>query len=244
MSATNAALFHMPHGNSMFNCAAEDTRKTTSLLRHHKVPLAQKQLISFHSHNWQQRMPLVMAALTAGHTTALVTDAGMPGINDPGQELVAAAAAAGVATTCLPGPSCYTTAVALSGLPAAAQGGWLAGGWVPRPGTAARAAWLGSVCDLQATDRCDPSRPGVLVFLEAPSRIARTLVELQAACEAAHVDRMVVVCRELTKRHEEVTRGTTARVAAAVASGHAHSDKGEFTIVLGPLYATDAAHVR
>lgn len=213
--------------------AAEDTRKTSALLRHHNVPIVGKQLLSFNSVNWAQRMPLLMAAMTAGHCTALVSDAGMPGVNDPGQELVAAAAAAGVPTTCVPGPSAYTTAIALSGLPAAAEGGWVAAGWVPRPGSAARQTWL------QAMATPDPPAgaavsTNTLVFLEGPSRIVRTMYDLRDACAAAGVHRPVVLCRELTKRHEQVVRGSPAQVAAAVQSGHAHSSRGEFTLVLGP----------
>jgi len=174
-----------------------------------------------------------MAAMTAGHSTALVSDAGMPGINDPGQELVAGAAAAGIPTTCIPGPSAYTTAVALSGLQEAGHGGWLAGGWVPRPDSAARGVWLSAVTRISDTTPGN-ARANTLVFLEGPSRIQRTLCDLRDACAAAGVHRQVVLCRELTKRFEEVTRGPPSLVAQALSQGHTHSSKGEFTLVLGP----------
>lgn len=186
--------------------AAEDTRVAIHLMRSLGVdnrPL----LIALHEHNELDRAAEVVEL--ARETDVLVlTDAGMPAISDPGYSIVAAAAAAGVAVTALPGPSAVLTALAVSGLPTDRFG---FEGFLPRKG---RVAYF----------RALAAEPRTMVFFESPNRLAGALADLATAMG----ERRVVVCRELTKLHEEVRRGTAAELAEWAAQGV----KGEICIVV------------
>ncbi len=158
-----------------------------------------------------RRTPELLAELTSGQDVLLITDAGMPGVSDPGYRLVAAAAEAGVRVTVLPGPSAVTTALVISGLP---SDRFAFEGFPPRKAgeRARRFAEL-------ATER------RTLVFFESPRRTGATLAELAAAFGA---DRRAAVCRELTKTHEEVLRGTLGELAGVTRDGVL----GEVTLVV------------
>jgi 16S rRNA (cytidine1402-2'-O)-methyltransferase len=206
----------------------EDTRHTGTMLK--RLGIKTERLISLHAANEAQRIPLVLEELIAGRSVAVVSDAGMPGIADPGERLVRAAAEAGVRVTAVPGPSAVPTAVALSGL---GGGRWRFEGWVARKGRD-RATQLAAI----ASSSC-PS-----VCFESPQRIVATLGALSRVCGP---ERKVAVCRELTKLHEEVLRMTVAAAAAHFATV---APRGEFVIVVeaapageGPA-APDAASLR
>jgi len=191
--------------------AAEDTRRVRRLAA--ALGLAHlPPVLSYFEHNEAQRAPGLVARMLAGQTVALVTDAGMPGVSDPGYRLVAAAAAAGVAVTAVAGPSAVTTALALSGLP---TDRWVFEGFLPRRGGERRAR-----CATLATE------PRTLVLLESPHRLAAALADLAAACGGA---RRAVVARELTKTWEEVVRDDLAGLAAWAA---AREVRGEVTVVV------------
>jgi 16S rRNA (cytidine1402-2'-O)-methyltransferase len=201
----------------------EDTRHTRVLLERHGI---QARLLSYHEHNEAKRTAEVVPRLAAGERVALVSDAGMPGISDPGARLIAAALDAGVPVTVLPGPSAVETALVASGL-AAERFQFL--GFLPRGVRALDTLWRG----LEAW-------PHAVVAFESPQRLPATLRSLAAAAP----ERPVAVCRELTKRFEEVVRGR----AAEVAQRFPEPPKGEITLVLGPAdvvaqpgYASDAA---
>ena len=185
--------------------AAEDTRVTRRLLNHLN---ARPRLISFHEHNWRERVEPVLEALEEGDA-ALVSDAGMPGVSDPGRELVAAAAARGIRVESVPGPSAVTTALAVSGLPADA---FQFLGFLPRRRRERREKL-----------REAAASPLTLALFEAPHRLRATLEDIFLIFG----DRPIVVCRELTKLHEEVFRGT-----AAVALEHFDAPRGEFALVI------------
>jgi 16S rRNA (cytidine1402-2'-O)-methyltransferase len=185
----------------------EDTRHTRRLLERHRVDA---RLLSLHEHNEAARAAELLPRLEAGARVALVSDAGLPGISDPGARLVAAALAAGVAVTVLPGPSAVETALVASGL-VADRYQFL--GFLPR-GRALEAVW-------EELARW----PHAVVAFESPRRLPATLVSLAAALPA----RPAAVCRELTKRFEEVTRGTAADLAERFRT----APKGEITLVLG-----------
>lgn len=185
--------------------AAEDTRVTRRLLNH--LGLRPK-LTSFHQHNFQQKLGMLLRALDEGDV-AVVTDAGMPGVSDPGAELVARAASTGFAVESVPGPSAVTTALAVSGLPGDA---FEFLGFLPRR-RKDRQARLGECVSAKYT----------LVLFEAPHRVRATLEDLQQV----FADRPLAVCRELTKMHEEVFRGT-----AAQALEHFAAPRGEFVLVI------------
>jgi 16S rRNA (cytidine1402-2'-O)-methyltransferase len=198
--------------------AAEDTRHTRKLLSHLGL---HKPLMSYHQHNRQDRLPALLAALESGDV-ALVTDAGMPGISDPGEELVSQAAAAGYRVEVVPGASAVTAALALSGFPGDA---FLFLGFLPRRSKQRRAR-------LQLLN----SLPMTLVIFEAPHRLQATLDDLLSVLG----DREVAVGRELTKLHEEVFRGAISQAIA-----HFASPRGEFVLVVagapeGPLPAEAA----
>ncbi len=192
---------------------AEDTRMAARLLAHLEAHVP---TVSFNEHNAGQRLPELLARLSAGERVALTTDAGMPAISDPGAALVAAARAAGHAVEVVPGPSAVTAAVALSGLDAT---GFVFGGFLPsRPASARRAALERLLVAAGASEL-------PLVLFEAPHRIRTLLRELER--DAAESE--VAVCRELTKLHEEVLVGTPGSVSDRLAEV-----RGEFTIVVGP----------
>ena len=190
--------------------AAEDTRRARRLAAALGVEPAGR-IVSYYDAVEQSRVPGLLAVLRGGDDVLLITDAGMPGVSDPGYRLVAAAAAAGVRVTVLPGPSAVTAALAVSGLP---SDRFCFEGFPPRrAGDRAR-----RFAELAAERR-------TLVFFESPRRLAATLAELAAAFGQ---DRQGVVCRELTKTHEETRRGTLGELADWAAGG----TLGEVTLVI------------
>jgi 16S rRNA (cytidine1402-2'-O)-methyltransferase len=199
----------------------EDTRRTRTLLDRHGIAA---RLLSYHRHNEASRIAELLPRLLAGERMALVSDAGLPGVNDPGSRLVATARSAGVPVTVLPGPSAVETALVVSGL-AGAEYRFL--GYLPRTERERAALWR----DLAAW--VHPA-----VAFESPRRLPAALASLAAFAP----ERAVAVCRELTKLHEEVACGT----AAALADRYREAPKGEITLVIGPAdhgagAATDAA---
>jgi 16S rRNA (cytidine1402-2'-O)-methyltransferase len=195
--------------------ACEDTRRTAVLLRHAG---AETPMVPLHRHSEAARAEDLVRRMAGGARVALVSDAGMPLVSDPGARTVAAAAAAGIPVTVVPGPSAVTVALALSGL--AADEGFCFLGFPPRRGAERRAA----------LDRLEGA-PGPAVLFEAPGRTPALLADLAARWPG----RAVVVCRELTKLHEQVVRGTAAEVAAALAE----APRGEVTVVVGPGAAAE-----
>lgn len=189
--------------------AAEDTRRARNLASALGVTIGGR-LLSYYDHVEADRTPQIIEAIEAGATVALITDAGMPSVSDPGYTVVVACAEAGLPVTCLPGPSAVTTALALSALPADR---FCFDGFAPRkPG--ARRSWLTELLD----------QPRTTVFFESPHRLAATLAD------AAEIlgDRRAAVCRELTKTYEEVRRGTLPELATWAADGV----RGEITVVV------------
>jgi 16S rRNA (cytidine1402-2'-O)-methyltransferase len=191
--------------------AAEDTRRLRSLAAALGVAVRGR-VISHYDAVEAARLPRLLDDVSAGRTVLVVTDAGMPAVSDPGYRLVAAAAAAGLPVTCLPGPSAVTTALVLSGLPAER---FCFEGFAPRrPGE--RRRWLAGLV----------AEPRAVVFFESPHRLADTLA---AAVDVLGAERAGAICRELTKVHEEVRRGPLADLAAWAAEGPV---RGEVTVVL------------
>ena len=190
--------------------AAEDTRRLTRLCHDVGVTYTGR-LVSYFDGNESERTPLLLAALRAGDTVLLVTDAGMPSVSDPGYRLVAAAALEDLPVSCLPGPSAVTTALAVSGLP---SDRFCFEGFLPRKGGERRARLV----ELAAERR-------TAVFFEAPHRLGECLADMAAVFGGA---RRAVVCRELTKTHEEVRRGSLADLADRF-SGEV---RGEVTVVV------------
>jgi len=187
----------------------EDTRHTRVLLDRHGVSA---RLLSYHEHNEAKRTAEVLPRLLAGEGVALVSDAGLPGISDPGARLVAAALEAGVPVTVLPGASAVDTALVASGFVAER---YQFVGFLPRGARALASLW-------EELARW----PHPVVAFESPQRLPGTLRSLAEA----QPERQVAVCRELTKRFEEVARGSAGEVAARFAE----PPKGEITLVLGP----------
>jgi 16S rRNA (cytidine1402-2'-O)-methyltransferase len=187
---------------------AEDTRHTRKLLDRHGI---EARLLSYHEHNEAKRTAELVPRLAAGERVALVSDAGLPGVNDPGARLVAAALEAGVAVTVLPGPSAVGTALVASGLVGER---YQFVGYLPR---AERA--------LAALGEELVHWPWPVVAFESPQRLPRSL----AALARVIPDRQAAVCRELTKRHEEVARGTVSELAGRFRE----PVRGEVTVVLG-----------
>jgi 16S rRNA (cytidine1402-2'-O)-methyltransferase len=191
--------------------AAEDTRRVRTLARALDVRISGN-VVSFFDHVEASRVPELVDAISAGATVLVVSDAGMPLINDPGHRLVQACVDAGLPVRCLPGPSAVTTALAVSGLP---SDKFCFEGFAPRK-QSARKAWLASLADERRTT----------VFFESPRRLAACLRD---AVEQLGGDRRAAVCRELTKVHEEVVRGSLSDLATWAADGVL----GEITVVLG-----------
>ncbi|MCH9720593.1 MAG: 16S rRNA (cytidine(1402)-2'-O)-methyltransferase [Actinomycetia bacterium] len=191
--------------------AAEDTRRVRTLAQSLGVAIGGR-VVSLFDQNEQSRVPALVADIAAGATVLVVSDAGMPLINDPGYRLVAACIAAGRPVSCLPGPSAVTTALAVSGLP---SDRFCFEGFAPRK-QAARLNWLAGLAAESRT----------VVFFESPRRLGDCLRD---ACEQLGVERRAAVCRELTKVHEEIRRGTLAELADWAAEGVL----GEVTVVLG-----------
>jgi 16S rRNA (cytidine1402-2'-O)-methyltransferase len=198
--------------------AAEDTRRLVRLARH--LDIRPARIVSFFEGNEGARSAELLALLQAGQRVALVTDAGMPSVSDPGFRLVAAAVDAGVRVTVIPGPSAVTAAVAVSGLPVDR---WCMEGFLPRRAGERRAR----LAELVAERR-------TMVFFEAPHRLAASLSDLAAAFGP---ERPAAVCRELTKTYEEVRRGGLAELADWASSGV----RGEITLVVAGAPAGAAA---
>lgn len=190
--------------------AAEDTRVTSKLLARYEI---QTRMERFDEHTAAQRTPVLVERMLAGERVALVSDAGTPGVSDPGAQLVAACVEAGVPIEALPGASALLAAVTASGLPMQPL---YFGGFFPRKAGERRAA-LEKLADLDAT----------LVFFESPKRMAAAL----SAVAAVLPDRTAAVARELTKLHEEVMRGPVAELAELVAG---RVLKGEAVLLIGP----------
>jgi 16S rRNA (cytidine1402-2'-O)-methyltransferase len=188
---------------------AEDTRHTRALLERHDV---RARVVSYHEHNEAARVAELLPRLEAGERVALVSDAGMPLVSDPGARLVRAALDAGVPVTVLPGPSAVETALVASGL---GGGSYAFVGFLPR-----KPAELASLWRETSAWGC------AVVAFESPQRIGASL----AALAALDPDRPAAVCRELTKRFEEVVRGSAAELAARFAE----PPKGEITLVVAP----------
>jgi 16S rRNA (cytidine1402-2'-O)-methyltransferase len=193
----------------------EDTRHTRGLLERHGI---KARLLSYHEHNEAKRTAELLPRLEAGERVALVSDAGLPGINDPGARLIAAAREVGVPVTVLPGPSAVETALVTSGL-VSERYEFL--GYLPRSERALRE--LGEELERW---------PWAVVAFESPQRLPRSL----AALARVIPERPAAVCRELTKRFEEVAVGTVAELAARFAE----APKGEVTLVLGAAPVADA----
>lgn len=189
----------------------EDTRRTRALLTHSGI--TGRRLLSLHARNEAARLPEVLGHLAAGKTVAVVSDAGTPGVSDPGARLVAAAVAADVEVTVVPGPSAVLAALVVSGLPTAR---FCFEGFLARRGSDRRRR-----LEALATEE------RTVVIHEAPGRLAGTLADLVAACGP---DRPVVVARELTKLHEEIWRGTLDEAAREFGSREV---RGEVVVVLG-----------
>jgi len=189
----------------------EDTRVTARLLSHYGID---KPLDPYHDHNADRVRPAALAALRRGDTLALVSDAGTPLVSDPGYKLVREAVAEGLPVTAAPGPSAALTALILSGLPPDV---FLFAGFLP-PRAAARRTALEQWRGLAAT----------LVFYEGPSRLASCLADMAEILG----NRQAAVGRELTKRHEELRRGSLAELAGHYRAGPA--PRGEMAIVVGP----------
>ncbi|KBZ59258.1 ribosomal RNA small subunit methyltransferase I [Mycobacterium [tuberculosis] TKK-01-0051] len=190
--------------------AAEDTRRVRTLAKALEVRITGR-VISMFDQVENARAESVIEAIRAGATVLVVSDAGMPLISDPGYRLVTACVEAGLPVGCLPGPSAVTTALALSGLPAER---FCFEGFAPRK-KAARRTWLDSLADERRT----------CVFFESPRRLPACL---QDAVERLGGTRRAAVCRELTKVHEEVVRGSLDELADWAADGVL----GEITVVL------------
>ena len=188
--------------------AAEDTRRTAKLLAHHAIRTS---TVSFHAHNSRSRIPQLLARLEAGQRIAVVTDAGTPGVSDPGVELVRACIEAGIPVDPIPGASAPLAAAIASGFPLEPL--TLLG--FPPTKAKDRSAWFTKASLLS----------GTLCFFEAPHRIARTLAE----ATQYFGDRPIVVGRELTKLHQEFLRGTAQELASRLTA-----PRGEFTVVVSP----------
>lgn len=191
----------------------EDTRVTGKLLSLLQLP--KKDLIALHSYANDARLEAAMRRLKKGDHLALVSDAGTPGISDPGYAIVSRARAEGIDVQVVPGPAAFLAALSASGLPI---NRFTYLGFLPiKKG---RKTLLATLAD----------EPHTVVFYESVHRIERTLVELADAL-AAQPERAVVVARELTKMHEEVTRTTVSELGALAAT---ITKKGEFAVVIGP----------
>ncbi|HEY7831832.1 MAG TPA: 16S rRNA (cytidine(1402)-2'-O)-methyltransferase [Solirubrobacteraceae bacterium] len=205
--------------------ACEDTRRTRVLLERHGI--AGPELVSFHEHNERARAEQLVARMWAGVSVALVSDAGMPLVSDPGFALIQQALAAGLQVEVLPGPSAVITALVASGLPAER---FRFVGFLPRKrGELERLlGGVGGVGGVGGT-------LDTLVAFESPGRLAATL----AILAALDPERPAAVCRELTKLHEEVRRGSAAELAAYYGE---HAPRGEIVLVLGASSPERATH--
>jgi 16S rRNA (cytidine1402-2'-O)-methyltransferase len=190
--------------------AAEDTRRLRTLATALGVRIGGK-VVSFFDQNEAARVPALIADIKSGATVLAITDAGMPLVSDPGYRLVTACIAEGIRVSCLPGPSAVTTALAVSGLP---SDRFCFEGFAPRK-RSARRTWLATLAAEQRT----------CVFFESPRRLAACLAD---AVDELGPSRRAAVCRELTKVHEEVVRGSLGELAEWAEDGVL----GEITVVL------------
>jgi len=188
--------------------ATEDTRVSLKLLNHFGV---KKSLLSYFAHNRRERGAQIIKRLLDGESCALITDAGMPAVSDPGEELVVLCAEHGIAVICVPGPSALTTALALSGLP---TGRFTFEGFLSTA-TKSRRDHLNSLRDERRT----------MVFYEAPHKLPHTLKDMLNAWG----DRRIALCRELTKRFEETIRTTLSEATARYAE---EKPRGEFVLII------------
>lgn len=196
----------------------EDTRVTGMLLKH--LGLEKKELISFHGHSDRRKLDTVMERLKQEQRIVLVSDAGTPGISDPGYVVVSRATQEGIAVEGIPGASAFLTALSVSGLP---LHNFIYLGFLPmKKGR-------------QTLLKTFPQEERTIVFYESVHRIEKTLHELHEHL-ASQPKRPVVVCRELTKMHEETVRTTVDALPALAAR---ITKKGEFVIVIGALYAAN-----
>jgi 16S rRNA (cytidine1402-2'-O)-methyltransferase len=188
--------------------AAEDTRRTARLLARHGISTP---TMSFHEHNSRGRIPQLVGRLVEGKSIAVVSDAGTPGVSDPGTELIQECVAAGIPVDPIPGASAPLAAVMASGFPLVPLTVF---GFAPSR-SKDRTRWLAAVAEVRTT----------VTFFEAPHRIAQTL------SQAAPIwgERQIVLARELTKVHQEFLRGTAASLADGLEAA-----RGEFTVVLAP----------
>ena len=192
--------------------AAEDTRISRRLLERHG---AAARVVSFHARNAAARLPGLIDHLRGGSDLAVITDAGTPGVSDPGEALVRAWAAQGGVVVPVPGASAVLAAVAASGVAGAR---WSFEGFLPRSGRERRERLARIAADERAT-----------VIFEAPNRVVATLADLAAAADP---DRPIAICRELTKLHEEIVRGSLGLLAAQAREGSL-TLRGEFVLVVG-----------
>ena len=188
--------------------AAEDTRRTRKLLTRYGIS---RPLVSYYEHNEAKRIPAILDALREGKDVALVSDAGSPGVSDPGYRLVREAVDLGVPVTALPGPSAVILALTVSGLPTDRFSFY---GFLPRTGSE-RKRLLAEAAQV----------PHTLIFFESPHRILKFLEDMLDLLG----DRRAAVCRELTKRFEQVERGLLSEL---IARGKARAPKGEYCIVV------------
>jgi 16S rRNA (cytidine1402-2'-O)-methyltransferase len=193
--------------------AAEDTRTLRHLMEIHGLPLGDRQIYPCHDHNEAQVSPRILQAIAEGKSVAYASEAGTPMISDPGFPLARAAIAKGLPVTAAPGPSAAICALTLAGLP---TDRFLFAGFAPSA-KSARRSFLAELAPVEAT----------LVLYESPKRVNQILED---CCEILGEGRKMALCRELTKRFEEVIRGTVAEVRAAIAG---RDLKGEIVLVIG-----------
>jgi 16S rRNA (cytidine1402-2'-O)-methyltransferase len=192
--------------------AAEDTRRSAKLLAHYSIATP---MVSYHEHNSHARMPQLLERLAAGDDVALVTDAGTPGVSDPGAELVVACVEEGIAVNPVPGASAPLAAAMVSGFPLVP----LSFMGFPPSRSKDRTEWF---TRLASVEHC-------VCFFEAPTRIIASISNLATTCG----ERPIIVCRELTKLHQEFVRGRAHEVLEQL-----KTTKGEFTVVIGPKTET------
>jgi 16S rRNA (cytidine1402-2'-O)-methyltransferase len=200
--------------------AAEDTRLTRRLLERHSIATPS---VSYHARSGPGRLRELLGRLRAGDDVALVTDAGTPGVSDPGEEIVAAWAAEGGTVVPIPGPSAVLAAVVASGI---AGPRWCFEGFLPRSGRERRERLARIAGDPRGT-----------VIYEAPGRVTATLLDLAAA---AGEDREAALCRELTKLHEEIIRGSLGSLGERSRKGEI-TLRGEVVLVVGSVHRAASA---
>lgn len=192
--------------------AAEDTRTLRHLMEIHGIALNGRPLISYHEHNGDAVRPRILSAIAAGKSVAYASEAGTPMVADPGMKLARAVIEEGGKVVAAPGASAVLTALCMAGLP---SDRFMFAGFPPAS-AGARRSWMTELAPIPAT----------MVIYESPKRVGRTLIEL---AEVFGPDRQVALCRELTKRFEEVRRGTLAELAAELDGGEV---KGEVVLVI------------